>query len=174
VRFQFYCITFASSSHQYWARPCLPPLILYPSIYNNNLIRLNLIKLLNPFSAEGWWTIDANEMHAVKSLFCLLQLYLWSYVMPRMLLFWGKIFLVKFSDLAGHVTSWRPSWIIFLNIFWGKLYMTKLCLNYSARTTKELEKHKICQKIIQTLPPIWNEICYTCLPLYIMPRGLLF
>jgi hypothetical protein len=42
-----------------------------------------------------------------------------------MLLFWGKIFLVKFSDLAGHVTSWWPSWIIFLNIFLGKTSISK-------------------------------------------------
>jgi hypothetical protein len=44
VRFQFFCISFVSSSHQYRARPCLPSLILDPSISNNNLIRLNLIK----------------------------------------------------------------------------------------------------------------------------------
>jgi hypothetical protein len=65
-------------------------------------------------------------MYAVKSLFCMLQLYLWSYMMPRMLLFWGKTFFIPFSDLAGHVTFWWPSWILFFFIFFlENLYISK-------------------------------------------------
>jgi hypothetical protein len=97
-------------------------------LWINQTLTLSVLKVIYPpvLRLIVLWKIDANEIHAVKYLFCMLQWYLWSYMMPRMLLFWGKIFLVKFSDLAGHVISWRPSWIIFLNIFLGKnLYISK-------------------------------------------------
>jgi hypothetical protein len=80
VRFQFGCISFVSSSHQHRVRPCLASLILDPSISNNNLVRLILIKLLikiinfrflitDPNNAQICSTMPYIELRAGRELF---------------------------------------------------------------------------------------------------------
>jgi hypothetical protein len=112
ARFQLYCITFVSSSHQYSARPCLSSLILDPSISNNNLMRLNLIiKLLSKLINFRFLITDLNNAQICSKMPRILNWELGVNFLTLLAL-WTTLdnFRNIISNVGGNRSSQRETW----------------------------------------------------------------